>query len=136
MNRLLIALILSLASAVAWACSVNPLIHVFNDSRERVVVRVGNKVYVAEPSRQTSFVYKDADVAVQIGDRSVLYRIAFLPPGYRRTGWFRSHITFQIEPDRRVFVLKAHDMPPIEAASYEQPEGYPLVPSSDDTRGG
>lgn len=122
------ALLFAFVALHGWGCSVKPWIHVFNNSRESIVIHVDEKEHVAQPAKQVSFLYENDALTVQIGSCSVLYRMASLPPEYIRTGWFRGHITFQMDSDRRAFVLKAHDEAPILAASYPQPEGYPLDP--------
>ncbi len=133
MNRSRAVLLVLVGAMAVWGCSVKERIHLFNNSRDTVVIRVKGKEYVAQPSEEVSFVYEHGELAVQVGGCPVLYRTSFrLPPGYKRTGWFRSHITFQIEPDRKAFVLRADDRPPISVASYAQPEGYPLIPALTD----
>lgn len=37
------------------------------------------------------------------------------------------HLTVQLEPDWRAFIVRAHDAPPIEVESYPQPPGFPLT---------
>jgi len=131
-SRATIALLFAALALRAWGCSAKPWIHVFNNSQEPVVMRIDGKKLVARPAEQISFLYENDTLAVEIGSCPVLYRISFLPPEYMRTGWFRGHITFQIDPDRRAFVLNANDKPPISSVSYPQPEGYPLVPELTD----
>lgn len=122
------ALLFTIVALRGWGCSVKPWIHVFNNSQEPVVIRIDETEHVAQPSGQISFLYENDALTVHVGSCPVLYRMAPLPPEYVRTGWFRGNITFQIDSDRRAFVLKAHDKPPIETAAYRQPEGYPLDP--------
>lgn len=134
MNRRLLPLLLLLPLVVVWGCSIKPWIHVFNNSRDPIVVRVGEVQYVAEPSEAISFLYENDDLTVEVGEVQLAYRIAVVPPDFIRTGWFRGHMTFQVDPDRRVFVLKAHDRPPVDVGSYTQPEGFPLTPIRDGGR--
>ena len=128
-------LILAVLSGVLTlsACSVKERIHLFNHSTEPIAIRVKDRDYQAEPGKELSFIYEHGQLSVRIGGCPVVYRTSFrLPSGYRKTGWFRSHIVFQVEPDRRVFVLRADAEPPIEVASYPQPEGFPLLPELSD----
>lgn len=127
MNRPVAGIALLVALTAIPGCSVKPRIHVFNNSDERVIIHIGPDELAIEPDATVSFLYENDDLSVEIGESPILYQISGAPQEYIRTGWFRSHITLQVEPDRKVFVLRAQDRPPVVTASYPQPTGYPLV---------
>jgi len=108
-------------------CSIPALLHVFNNSGATIVVHVRDTTYTSGSGAEVAFEDRP-DVAFEIGGVTVRYPEIAVGPEYIRTGLTRAHITFQVERDRRMFVLKAGDQPPIDPALYPQPAGYPLVP--------
>lgn len=127
-NRSILRAFSVFAVTLMLSCSVKPSIHVFNNSTQRIIVEAGQNKFIAEPGEEVSFVWGNEELTIVIGTTRVRYSISTVPPGYVRTGWLRAHVTFQLEADGKVFILRSHDRPPVIAASYRQPPGYPLAP--------
>ena len=62
-------------------------------------------------------------------DCRLTYGAPYLPKEYLGSGFFRAHIYAQIEPGGKLYMMLPEDEAPIDAATYPQPEGYPVTPT-------
>jgi hypothetical protein len=123
-------LVFSLVSLLGSSCSVNPEILVFNHTRSLLRVTVDGKQLAAGPGAVLSLT-EGGDLVVRFAAVEATYALPIPPPEYVRTRLFRAQISVQLEPDARLFVLAPGDRPPIDASSYPQPPGFPVLPAHD-----
>jgi hypothetical protein len=121
--------VVTLLLAMCWgaSCSVNPELHVFNNTGSTLRVFVDGEPLAADPGAVLSF-SAGGDLIVEFSSVKGRYALSMPPPDYVRTGPFRAHISLQLEADGRLFVLAVGGLPPIDVDSYPQPPGFPVLP--------
>jgi hypothetical protein len=121
-------LCIAAASAIALAdCTVKGDVHVYNNTQDVIVVIADSKTHTVMPATQVDFQYSNI-LHVDFGQDRATYELPVTAPEYIGGGGGRAHVSLQVQPDRRLFVLEAHDRPPIQVEDYSQPPGYPISP--------
>ena len=63
-----------------------------------------------------------------IGDCRLTYNAPYPPQEYIEPGFIRLHIYAQVEPGGKLYLMLPEEEAPIDAATYPQPDGYPITP--------
>jgi len=107
-------------------------LHLFNNMKHGVLVTYTDRLGRQQVSlhRHQVLDFLGSRLEIQGKECVLVYEWEKLPPAeYVQVGAVNRHVHLQLEPDLRIFVLRAQDEAPVNAAAYAQPEGFPLVPT-------
>lgn len=120
---------------LAWlpiACTVSPIVHVYNASLVPIAFLSSGEEHRAGLGRTASFGYEWGSVSANTTDCALVYEaprvFSDFPSGYKRLGFLRSNVYFQLASGGSLYILRPTGARPVDVATYAQPEGFPLVP--------
>jgi hypothetical protein len=117
-------------SAIIAGCSTPVRIHLFNNTDDEITVSyraaLGVRTDVIPPQESSEF--ESAWFNLRRGACLLKYQAEGIPPSeYVGVQNSSRHLTVQLEPDWRIFLLRVDEVAPIEAKGYAEPTGYPLT---------
>jgi hypothetical protein len=112
------------------SCEGVPIIHFFNNSGSDVSVVTLAEEHPVPASREIEFDYPYAangGMSIRHGACVLTYMPPSPPWDFIKGGVTRGHLRAQLDPDWRIFVVRAGDKFPAVTHSNNQPGGFPLV---------
>ncbi len=129
--RLVASAAVLVALSLFVACSYSVPVEIFNNTQEDLLIFGGDEGHLVLPGRaQTVKIFMSGGpflIYTSRGRFAYFVDIQKLPEEFHRL--FAGKYRVQIEPDLRAFILKNRDRPPVDPASFEQPQGFPLTPT-------